>query len=586
MVEPWQGAFTDREASIAAFDRFVGQADTQVLALWGIAGMGKSRLLDELHSRVPADQRSELIDLSVLIGGGHDRAARGDQPPTGDLLSRIAHAVASWDPSLSHRIAKYERAAKAAVRLLEPADVDVRLTAENGGVITGNTINIDPGPSAEVYTQYRRQLLHALTELVRRLRRPGVLLLDTAELLALLDDIAVEQPGRGQPPLSHWFTHVALPALLQSSPLIKVVVAGRDEIPMPKGLGVESHELSAWETLHTVRFLASCEMTNEDLAQAAHEACHGVPLWLSLIADLEQTLAERGERLSPGLLRREAAGRPAQTWLPRVFLSRLPPAQQKVLKAAVVLRSPTREALATLLAGEELPQGWFERFRQYSFVRPLGDTGHRQIHALIRQPMLADLANEEPLRLRMLHETAARYFAAVGRTMFLEQTYHRFAVGDMTTAREWERSTEEAILSHDLGSAMLHLNVLTEQRQRVEAAGGNAVLARGSLLASTDWPSSVISGMSVTRPFRLLASCAARSRTPPVWPTLSPCSATWSSSVGASASPSDSQRKRLSATAPCGSPPVRPTPCATSAGHTADSATMRRRRHWLQPPVN
>ncbi|MEU9856354.1 hypothetical protein [Streptomyces sp. NPDC047974] len=482
MREPLQGAFTDREAAIAAFDGFVGQPDSQVLVLWGVAGMGKTRLLGELQSRVPSSQCSGLIDLSVLTGGSHD-GAWGEHPPAGDLLSRIARAVVSWDPSLSRQAIRFKHAAKAAVDLLRPADVDVHITATDGSVITGNTINIDSGPSAEVYAQYRRQLVEALTEMVHRLRRPGILLLDTAELLALLDDVAAEQPGRGQPPLSHWFTHVVLPALLQSSSLVKVVVAGRDELPMPKGLRVESHEVSAWEERHTVRYLASCGIEDKDLARAAHHACHGVPLWLSLIADLAHTLAEHGERLSPDLLHREAAGRPARTWLPRVFLSRLPPVQQKILKAAVVLRSPTRESLATLLEGEELPHGWFERFRQYSFVRPLGDTGHRQIHALIRQPMLADLANEEPLRLRMLHETAARYFAAVGRRVFLEETYHRFAVGDMTTARQWERSVDEAMRSHDLGSALLHLNVLTEQRERVEAVGGNTILARGSLLA-------------------------------------------------------------------------------------------------------
>ncbi|MFI9507444.1 hypothetical protein [Nocardia sp. NPDC052566] len=466
------GSFTDRDEILSAFERFVG-SDRQIFMLWGVAGMGKSRLISELATRVP-DGRGFIIDLSSVIATDHIDRPQG---PAGELLAQIAGAMAGW--AQSHRLERqYTEAASKAVDLLRSSDVQILLQAKGHSAITGNQTQVIAGPSPEAFTAYRRQLVSALVDVARQVTHPGMLLIDTSELLFLLDDVARERISH-QPPLSHWFTHAVLLRLTSCNPHIKLVIAGRDKPPQSLGIEAEVFELTHWESAHTVEFLRSCGITDQALVAEAHRLCHGMPMWLALLAEWNGELERQGTALTPELLRREAAGRPVENWLTETFLERLSPAQEKALRAAVVPRQLTEELLSELVSGDDLPHDWFSRFRRHSFVQ--STNGKLQIHALIRQAVLSELEQRAPRQLIRLHRMAAEYFNEIGQP--LEEAYHRFAIGDTRQAEWWATQTEKAILSQDSGTAQLHLALVAEQDTRLAAIGMDQLLARAAYLA-------------------------------------------------------------------------------------------------------
>ncbi|MFD3705798.1 hypothetical protein ACFWUP_21880 [Nocardia sp. NPDC058658] len=465
------GRFTDRGEIIAAFDRFA-QSDEQLLMLWGLAGMGKSRIVAELAARTPAGQ-SRVIDLTSVIAANYGQLPQG---PAGELLARIADALSSWTDS--KRLKRYfSIEARKAIQILRAGDVRVVIQAKNNSSITGNVIQIANGPDAEAFAAHRRRLVAALTELARHIQHPGIILIDTSELLALLDDIAHEQ-GPGQPPLGHWFTHSVLPELARSNPRIKVVTAGRDCPTEPAGVIASIHELADWSLEHTTTFLQSCGIDNEVLIAEAHRLCRGVPLWLALIAEFNQELQLRNVSLTVEQLRLEASGRPAETWLTETLLERLSPTQKRVLKAAAIPRLVTEEIIGELIYETTISEAWFSRFTRHSFVKSTGGTF--EIHALVRESVLTQLERGEPRLFSQLQRVAADYFRDVGQT--LEEAYHRFAIGDLSLGEWWSATTEAAIIRQDLGNAVLHLDAVMGQEDRLRKLGAEQLLARGYYL--------------------------------------------------------------------------------------------------------
>ena len=467
----WTGNFTDRSEVLAAFERFTA-SDQQLVVLWGLAGMGKSRVIAEI-SAPESRYRCSTVDLARVIAG------RGDGPtqsPVGELLARVADALTAWEES-RHLVEKFTQTATQAIEFLRSSDVQVLIQARNHSAVTDNRTTVVAGPSAEAFATYRRKLVSGLVELAGQVTQPGILLLDSSELLTLLDDFAQESESDHMP-LSHWFTHTVLPQLLDCNRNIKMVIAGRDRLRFPVGLDIEYFELTGWQAEHTAEYLQSCGISDDELIATAHEVCNGVPIWLALLAEWNSELRRTGEHLTSGLIRRSAAGRPTQNWLVSTFTERLSPAQQRVLAAAVVLRSITREALAELLSDEELPNAWFERFASHSFVRETA--GVLEIHAMIRQVLLDDLEVAEPRRLLRMHRTAAEYCQDVGLT--LEEAYHRFATGDMSLADWWASATEAAIVMHDFGAAAHHLGSVSGQAARLQRMAAIELLARASYL--------------------------------------------------------------------------------------------------------
>jgi hypothetical protein len=102
--------------------------------------------------------------------------------------------------------------------------------------------------------------MRALTELVRDLDLSRCLLIiDTAELLYLFDEVGVERSGvRAETHLglTRWFLHDLVPELVDAGPGIRLVLAGRERFTVDEPW-FHQLELSEWSAGETAQFLAN-----------------------------------------------------------------------------------------------------------------------------------------------------------------------------------------------------------------------------------------------------------------------------------------------------------------------------------------
>jgi tetratricopeptide (TPR) repeat protein len=195
------------------------------------------------------------------------------------------------------------------------------------------------------------------------------------------------------------------------------------------------------------------------------EACidHGVP--------------ER--EVSSGWLRVTAHGRPAEQWLPEVFLGRLPASQRDIVVCAAVPKVLTLELTRRLLetSGIDAPVDWWASLCRHSFVRyaqVCEPASLRYIHQMARAAILTHLDRQEPARLLALHREAADYYERLSH--FAEEAYHRFASGDYSLAGRWQDALTSARRNHDIGYASRVLDAVTAQEQIIRITRENPAL--------------------------------------------------------------------------------------------------------------
>jgi tetratricopeptide (TPR) repeat protein len=479
------GQFTDRESALAAFKAItVEDSPERILIYWGVSGQGKSMLLHQLPA-VAAHYRCELIDLETLANYSLAAAGRLDEDLATLLLNQIARLLARWSPSRSERRwARYERRALSARKEFNTfINVVVSQSATRGGSIIGSPIHVDARQPVGVaaYSAYRHALVIALSELASDQDYSGcVLMIDTTERLRYLDDAALEQdnssgwvPNTG---VRHWFTSQVVPVLQQHAPALRIVLAGQEDLVVPPQLLARHVELVEWELADTAQYLATCGL-DISLAPAIHTQCHGVPVWTALVAELCMHAIEKGELITTDWLTSVARGRPAEQWLPAVFMARLTPAQQQVVRAAAVLRTISEEAASSLLSDVRLPPDWYRALCSHSFVQMSRDStgrGERRIHELVRTALLAYMYKEQPNRLEDLHRRAAAYFAGDG--LILEEMYHRFASGDYALAGEWQGRMRAAQERHDLATMLTCLEIVLAPEQSAKLSQSNPQL--------------------------------------------------------------------------------------------------------------
>ncbi|MFE5486592.1 tetratricopeptide repeat protein [Streptomyces sp. NPDC056527] len=482
------GVFTDREEPLAAFGRLMAPTSTtaRTLVYWGVSGQGKSTLLRHINDGPHAPRRCELIDLDPLLAIDSPAADLGRDLAT-VLVDSMARVIADWSarPYLARRRYNRFRARLRAASAPAPAYVDAQMKAAESSSISGASIHIDARQDRT--SVHRDVLVDELCRLARGLRRrPCVLLLDTSERLRLLAETTAESPdsaaaaiavhGSRLGGVAQWFAAELLPRLLAEARGLRVVLAGREPVDhLPAGIVAERVELTEWGPEHTSAYLASCGLDPRKLSRPVHAVCRGVPVWTALVAELarQDGGAERegpDEALTPQWLSEAAAGRAAHEWLPNQFLRRLPKEQRRVVMAAATLRSVSKEPVRVLLEGTQLSADWYETLCGYSFMRVVQDPqgrSERRLHDLVRLAILTYLEHEEPTHREALHKRAARYFA--DREAFLEEAYHRFAVGDDGCVDGWWQRHRELRRADDMDGSLRLAEIVTSPEQAPHA---------------------------------------------------------------------------------------------------------------------
>lgn len=411
--------FTDRREAFATFRRML---DTQppdeqrVLNFYGIGGIGKSRLQQELRAMLARDE----LALSVRLDFQPPSMRRQDV-----ALSQLRHCLHSEHsiamPAFDIAYAAYWQRANPNVPL---ASADLPLIGESEILAE----LIDAAGETPVFGVVVN-LVKALDKLGRRamrwqrVRSDGDLLgldrLDTHELLDALDyflarDLLRALEERGERCVIFLDAHEALwedvtarggrgdrdawiRDLIVQTPGVLWVIGSRDAL---KWSAIDSEwcepylvqtaigDLSDEDRL---AFLAACGVRGE-VAEAIARASNGVPFFLDVSVDHWEKL--RGQRTPAP----EDFGHSQEDLLSR-FIGHVPQAEEELLKVLAVARSWDRPLFEALVRRFHIafPLSRWPDFCAYSFNRRTSG-GSWVMHQLMRDELLrrldADLLTE------------------------------------------------------------------------------------------------------------------------------------------------------------------------------------------------
>ncbi|MGJ5797694.1 tetratricopeptide repeat protein [Streptomyces europaeiscabiei] len=472
--------FTGRQAALTAARRFFrGDGQAQLLVFTGVSGIGKSALLERLIEESPFPA-THLLDAAGIHSGVAAVHEGGEQAAL-KLIREVASALASASPWWRRR---WVRRQADTIGLSRPTPVRVWQWASRGGTISDSPVSI----SVAGRTQAERRLgwVQELLAVARAARRGrSLLLVDSCEWLMFFDDVRAELPRADEPlGVGAWFADV-LEQLFDEVPGLRAVAAGtalpdRWQPGQPAGPRRVVHDLAAWTPADTRVYLSRRGLSlPDDLAEAITEQSQGLPAEVAWIAD-----ALSGA-LSDGRTAQEAArtwaGSPQaqdrsdddrQRWLHTHVLARISDRNRRLLNAAAVLGTFTRQALHAVAFpsdhASDVPSqdsDWFNPLSRMSCLRELPSSrGHWQLHHTIRMWLMTAMTGEDNHRppaeriLVCLHRTAASYYEALSGASFSPQAArHRFALGDGRHAGAWSDSVVAGLLSETVDSLSLRI---------------------------------------------------------------------------------------------------------------------------------
>ncbi|MFF9911719.1 hypothetical protein [Streptomyces sp. NPDC013457] len=470
MADHAGGALLGREDETAEFEEFL-QSDDRVLLYWGVAGQGKSTLVEHLAARCPKD--GYVVDLEYTAGRRIPSSHSADAAR--ELLDELADVLGGWcgTGTPTYRRAADRADADEQALLTRNITLKASVIARGGSSIVDSPVSLSAGsitePLANLRALNRSKLVRALCDDLRKADLSGqVLFVDTTERLHYLDEVAHFEAGggaRGTDGIGHWFANRFVPHLLTSAKGLRLVLAGREEVPMKPGIRCRRRELRNWSPTDSDAYLASRGQAAAGFQQAVYRLCKGHPGWTSMLSDTAAILD--WSEIDLFELERTARDRPAEEWLPHVFLSRIPEHRRAVVVAAATLRSVVKEAIAAVLADALQGDDWFESLTAYSFVQLR--RAHRQrsswhFHPMVRGAILSHLEGQEPLRLLEWHGRAAAYFSRSGDLE--DELYHRFCSGDTSKDGEWHRLFQAANLACDYDSGLRVIELVTAHEVR------------------------------------------------------------------------------------------------------------------------
>jgi tetratricopeptide (TPR) repeat protein len=474
----------DRVAEVATLRRICDGSETKAVVVWGLAGQGKSTLLQYFRDVITFERSMvcDIVDLEALVE--FERQDVAD-----DLVRRVLDCLVRIAEKWFHRQmegywSERSRQDDELERLVSsPAPfVEVRQKAAFRSAIRDVRIRVEPNrldeQIATMRVHHRRRLTEALgAAAVDAARKSSVkgawFCFDTTERLHFLDSHDVS-PGSTERalPVKHWLTADLVPQLARGS--IRIVLAGRERLELPTDVRTEHVQLTEWSREDTASFLRERGLADAAGADSVHDACGGHPLWTGVAAEALLSPGPRGRNEARLNVLPAASARPTPDWTRRLLLGRLAPRARPILMAAAVLRRVEKSALAAVLAACEpsfLTGRWFEELTEYSFIRvAAGPDGRpiRRLHPLVREAVLGLLQEEEPRFLQAVHELAETFFMTEGQDA--EALYHGLSRSSPQALVEWQGRLRASMASYDFQIA----------QQLVElATPGGVALGRG-----------------------------------------------------------------------------------------------------------
>ena len=486
--------FTDREGFITVFDQALTDKQAKprehrVLVIYGVGGIGKTRIRKELMHRLH-QQRPELLiaaldftteqyrnasdALAALRQSLHQDhgvdfrtfdiafavwwkkanptvALRTSSIPfidEGSLAAQVLAAVAqlpvvSWVPAIARVALKGEQAMVewwskrgeqelAALSDMEPADILERLPAFWAA---------------------------DMKEHLQRTETGVVLFLDTYEALT-----GKERAEGAQFSRDAWVRE-----LVTHLPEALWVICGREELRWGEADAawrecLSQHLVDGLVPADSDRFLISCGINDPAVRQAIVAGSQGVPFYLDLAVDTHEEIAAAGGEPEP----QDFAA--TQYDLFRRFLSHLNDTEVETLKVLAVPRFWDRVLFEMLVAAEKTgyPVTAFARLCRFSFVNESEPAGIWTMHQLMRESMQEytdkELVERVHRRLfdhyaRQLSELDIKDITPAQKTALSEAFFHGRALLKAQELSDWFRKPAQQFIDAAQWQAALPLYV-------------------------------------------------------------------------------------------------------------------------------
>jgi len=429
--------FTDREAEKVAYDGLWSGDGRWILVFDGLAGNGKTTLIDYLIATRCRNVPHVLVDF------------QGETLRT-DFTAILGKLETAFLPELSGApVETYRQRRNAALDMLAGRRFEISI--EQRQIAVTHEARLESSQQEvqmdldEVYRLVertaRRQITTAWLETVSRLSdRPRVVFLDTFERL--------EESGNHE--LIAWLCDELLAEMHARSPALRVIVASREPIHRP---------------IRDCRPLAIREFTREQsdellaalgVADPAFQAAvfnrlaRGHPLVTEMAAEAWREGQASGRLLVATSVPTLLAHERAVEWLHGGIIDRLREPLNRAVRWAALLRRFDLQTLQVLLP-VRLSDDDFRRLTRYSFVKPARETEGWSFHELVRRVQVTYLRKALPGDFVEFHRRAAGYFNTGRPDDTLELLYHQFLSDSSTAAWErWLQETRSAYSEFDL----------------------------------------------------------------------------------------------------------------------------------------
>lgn len=465
------GQLVGRGQQVDTFEAILhGRRHEKLVRVHGVPGVGKSRLLREFGALADdAGWSAQSVDLETLELGREGSSLPDRLASTVFRLLTADHDDAVRQP----RRAVLDNALSIAARELaaDRPNVNIKQTAALGGHIDNVTINVTDARVADqaALIRYRKSIISALTSALDGLDLSRtVVVFDSCEVMVRLS----ASKDSDSTNLARWFELDLLGCVLEVrlSPIL--VIAASEPFgthtPTP---GIDL-ELLPWTPAESRAFATDLGLPS-DTADALAQSCDGLPLWANLLGEACLKAGERA--VDATWLQQVAASGPAEEWVPRAFLNRIPDEDHDAIAAAAVLRNITFEAVEATVPSST--QSDWVRLTNYSFVRTNQDLGGRtgrKLHGLLGRAIRAYLLGDRPRYLQALHLRAAEYYDLVAYDV--EAHYHRFCAGDWTRLDEWVETCRDLLDEFEYEKLLVHLGAADAVMEGLAVGADNARL--------------------------------------------------------------------------------------------------------------
>jgi len=481
--------FSGRRAETAIFTRMLVERNRpeRILSVFGVGGVGKSRLLEE-YARI---SRSNRAFVCLILGQQHQaplaiirelgKQWRQEKQQIGNAFKdffRSLDRLTEIERQLEGKIGKADESAGNLASEILAGGASGVIGAALGGALAGL-----PGAAVGgALTGALTPLLESAGRSVLNLTAQGIGLSDAqfyedattilaAELAKGINTLAgkgskivllfdtVERLG---PTLAWLRDHLLEPVCREG---VSIVLAGRYKIPPAEWLDLQTRTIAVvlepFSKSETLQYLSDNNVVNPQVQDFIYEQTAGLPLGLALWTSYAPQLTHitDGDRVQAADKEVEIS----ETVVDNIMRNLPDPQLQAVLRVAAVPRWFNAELLAQLLGSGGADQG----YAMLAATDPLTKRTQRgmSLHDALRDNIGKTMQMQSPERYHALHSTCAGYFDRLRKHLAtpydsdwqdytLQWVYHNLMLRK-TDVFETEIRAASRYYQHDFGAKLI-----------------------------------------------------------------------------------------------------------------------------------